>query len=508
MNNEINIENPHTDFETDARFEKSEHCWCGWKSKTVSRYSPDYLECERCATHYARRRIKSEEVSSFYSYRGYWQKRQMHKEHPVLEERQAIFVEDGRVNKWLESINKYTPTPGYVIEAGCAEGSLLLALKELGWKTIGIEPDSQTAAEVKKNTELDVRPGVFPDVENLPMADLFVSCDVLEHSRDPVAFLKAVHRQLNSEGILYLQMPLIDENTDIHSLNTNVFDPEEHAFIFTRSSIATVLNTCDFDILENDDHWKPSHEITIARKRERTSNGPRYLANLEETFSPDFCEFIDTLNELAEPLGLRTFCNWAKNWEYPWLWFQGLDRLNWKGLHLLDIGSEQSPWPWMIALKGAHVTIVETQTNWVQQWEAVRRNLAVEVDWIITDSSQLPIETAAMDVVTSLSVIEHQEDKSMAVNETVRVLKPGGYLGISFDICEPDYGMSYPEWGGTPLTLTAFEKLIWYHPAFGNHQPPKWNREDIPYFLAWHRRTAAHHNYTTGAALLHKKQSS
>ena len=95
MNNEINTENEHVDFDTDARFDVSERCWCGWKSKSVSRFSRDYLECERCATHFARRRIKSEAVSSFYSYRGYWQKRQMHKEHPILEERQAIFVEDG-----------------------------------------------------------------------------------------------------------------------------------------------------------------------------------------------------------------------------------------------------------------------------------------------------------------------------------------------------------------------------------------------------------------------------
>ena len=168
MNNEINTENEHVDFDTDARFEISERCWCGWKCKSVSKFSPDYLECERCATHYARRRIKSEAVSSFYSYCGYWQKRQMHKEHPVLEERQAIFVEDGRVNKWLTSINKHISTPGRVIEVGCAEGSLLIALKELGWKTIGIEPDPHTASEVNKIADLDVRPGVFPDVDNLP----------------------------------------------------------------------------------------------------------------------------------------------------------------------------------------------------------------------------------------------------------------------------------------------------------------------------------------------------
>jgi len=506
MDSNTKIDSQRLGFDTDTRFQVSERCWCGWKSKTVSNFSQDYLKCERCNTHYARRRIKPGAIPSFYSYHGYWQKRQMQKDHPILEERQAIFIEDGRVNKWLTDINKYIPNPGSVIEIGCAEGSLLIALKELGWKTTGIEPDPNTVSEVNKNTDLDVRTGVFPDVENLPKAELIVACDVLEHSYDPVAFLKTAHRQMSSGGILYLQLPLVNENTDVASLNINVFDPEEHAFIFTRSSIVTILNTCGFDVLENDDYWHISHEITIARKRKRSVNKPRYLANLEETFSHDYCAFIDTLNELAEPLGLRTFCNWAKNWEYPQLWFHGLNQLNWGNIHLLDIGSEQSPWPWIMALKGAHVTIVETQPNWINQWEAVRRELKVNIDWVIVDSCQLPIETSTIDVVTSLSVIEHQEDKNMAINETLRVLKPEGYLGISFDICEPGYQMSYPDWGGSPMTLTLFENLIWFHPAFNKQGPPRWNHEDIESFLTWHRLSAAHHNYITGAVLLQKKE--
>ena len=506
MAHETNIEQPHSEFKSDARFEKAERCWCGWKSKTTSRFSSDYLKCDRCGTHYANRRIKPEAVSSFYSYESYWQKRQLSKKHPNLEERRAIIEEDGRVDKWLASMGRYTASPGTAIEVGCAEGSLLHALNKLGWKTVGIEPDPNTVDKVKEKTGLDVRPGVFPDVDNLPKTELFIACDVIEHTGNPVAFIKAAHRQLNPSGVLYLQLPLIDESDTINSINPNVFDPEEHAYIFTRSAITTVLNACDFDILENDDCWQRFHEITIARRRERTVTGHRYIANLGETFSREYCEFIDTLNELAEPLGLRTFCNWAKIWEYPRLWYQGLDQLNWKGLHLLDIGSEQSPWPWLLALKGARVTLIETKSNWVEQWEAVRQKLEVNVDWIITESSQLPIESASIDTVTSLSVIEHQENKETAINEIVRVLKPGGYLGISFDICEPDYGMTYPDWGGTPLTLSSFEQLIWFHHAFGNNQPPEWNREDIDGFLAWHQLTAAHHNYVTGAALLRKIQ--
>ena len=132
-------------------------------------------------------------------------------------------------------------------------------------------------------------------------------------------------------------------------------------------------------------------------------------------------------------------------------------------------------------------------------------NGAVAVDWQIVDSCRLPFPKDTFDVVTSFSVIEHQTDKALAAAEIGRVLKPGGRFGLSFDICEPSLGMTFPEWNGRALTMGEFESSIWNQPAFGRRAAPEWNLEDIPPFLRWHRQTAPHHNYVTGAALLQKR---
>jgi len=231
--------------------------------------------------------------------------------------------------------------------------------------------------------------------------------------------------------------------------------------------------------------------------------GPQ-LASVTELESEEFQSFMKDCNRFATDHGLRTLTNWSKVWEYPWLYHHGMSEINWKGKQLLDFGSEISPMPWWLATRGARVTLIETDRQWLPVWETLRRKLGVDVSWHFVDSDRLPLVDLSVDAVTSFSVIEHQRDKKVAVDEIARVLRPGGPLFISFDICEPELGMTFPAWNGRALTLREFEQEIWRHPAFGNHKPLNWNREDIAAFKSWHLQSAPHHNYVCGAAVLVK----
>ena len=226
------------------------------------------------------------------------------------------------------------------------------------------------------------------------------------------------------------------------------------------------------------------------------------MASVQELESPTFTGFIARINEFAEPNGLQTFLNWSKVWEYPWLWEKALQGIRWSGQRLVDLGSEISPMPWFLATLGARVTLIETDAQWIPRWEALRTRLGVDVDWHVVDCERLPFADAEADVLTSFSVIEHQPDKRRAMDEIARVLKPGGTLAISFDICEPDQGMTFPEWNGRALTLREFEEFVWQHPAFVAASPPVWNVADMPGFQHWHLQSAPHHNYGVGAAVL------
>jgi SAM-dependent methyltransferase len=154
---------------------------------------------------------------------------------------------------------------------------------------------------------------------------------------------------------------------------------------------------------------------------------------------------------------------------------------------------------------GARVHLVETDARDIPNWRQWRVELGVEVDWQITDSERLPFSDQSMDVVTSYSVIEHQASKQRAIEEVARVLKPGGLLAISFDVCEPELGMSYPPEYGRALSMREFEDLVWRHEAFDSARDLDWNVGDIPEFLQWHRKGNPAHNYTVGAAILRKR---
>jgi len=229
------------------------------------------------------------------------------------------------------------------------------------------------------------------------------------------------------------------------------------------------------------------------------------LASVSELESASFTGFMEMLNYRGASWGLRQFTDWSKVWEYPWLWFNGLAHINWAEVKLLDMGSELSPMPWFLAFLGAQVTLVERDGQWIPTWERLLKETGLSVDWNLVPDERLPFPDWNFDVVTSFSVIEHVNDKVLAVDEVARVMKPGGIFAISFDICEPDMGMSFPEWNGSALTMKEFEELIWENSAFDNGgQTPEWNIEDCARFKEWNLRAAPYHNYVAGAAILKK----
>lgn len=229
------------------------------------------------------------------------------------------------------------------------------------------------------------------------------------------------------------------------------------------------------------------------------------LASVDELNSKEFRQFMSSVNDFAMDHRLRVHTNWSKVWEYPWTW-QYIRRFPFPKITILDIGSELSPMPWYFASLGARVTMVETKKSYVAKWRRLRKKLGFAIDWALVSGPELPFAEDRFDLVTSYSVIEHIPDKASAVREAIRVLKPGGVLCLTFDICEPSLGMVFPEWNGAAFDMASFDRLVWncemLQPLDAKAQ---WNVEDIQPFLEWHLQSAPHHKYVVAGALMLKR---
>jgi 2-polyprenyl-3-methyl-5-hydroxy-6-metoxy-1,4-benzoquinol methylase len=99
--------------------------------------------------------------------------------------------------------------PSFVLDVGCSTGYLARGLVERGASVIGVEADPTAAAEARAVCE-NVLVG---DVETMELPfpagsfDLVLCGDLLEHLRDPQAFLTRVRPLLRREGRLVLTTP-------------------------------------------------------------------------------------------------------------------------------------------------------------------------------------------------------------------------------------------------------------------------------------------------------------
>jgi SAM-dependent methyltransferase len=107
----------------------------------------------------------------------------------------------------LERAGRSTP-PQSVLDVGCGNASLLLALGE-EWPSatmLGCDPSAEAVAHASA-AGCKVWQGSSSSLPADLQADLVVSVNVIEHTDDPVAFLQDARRRLSRDGTLVLICP-------------------------------------------------------------------------------------------------------------------------------------------------------------------------------------------------------------------------------------------------------------------------------------------------------------
>jgi 2-polyprenyl-3-methyl-5-hydroxy-6-metoxy-1,4-benzoquinol methylase len=145
-----------------------------------------------------------------------------------------------------------------VVDVGCAAGRLGAALKaRQSCRVVGVEQNPAAATAARTRLDLVVE----WDAEHLDWPfpphsfDAVICGDVLEHLRDPLAFLRQVRTWLRPTGVLVASLPNVRHHSVVRGLLAGdwTYEPaglldHTHLRFFTRREIEKLLHRAGFDV--------------------------------------------------------------------------------------------------------------------------------------------------------------------------------------------------------------------------------------------------------------------
>ena len=149
-------------------------------------------------------------------------------------------------------VTKHKPTPGRLLDVGCATGAFLWAMRKQNWEVQGVEISESAVSVARKRYQLQVFHGTlqeaaFPD----QMFDAVTMWAVLEHLHDLQGSLQEVYRILKPNGLFLARVPNFS-SLDAKWFNVNWagLDAPRHLYVFTPETLTKLIEKNGFSVCE------------------------------------------------------------------------------------------------------------------------------------------------------------------------------------------------------------------------------------------------------------------
>ena len=240
------------------------------------------VRCRRCGLEYVSPRPRGTDIVDAYS-RG---------DDPAYVSQ--LSARERTFSNALAHIESVLPGRGRLLDVGTAAGAFLAAARARGWEVEGCEPNRWLAEWGSRHYGLNIRRGeLFDQGFSHTSFDVVTLWDVIEHTPDPSRVIAHVGELIKPNGLLVVNYP--DRGSWVARLLGRQwpFLSSVHLYYFTKATIARLLETHGFDIVEMRPHvqrleldYLLSRAEVVSRSASKTSRGIARMLGLSARQAP------------------------------------------------------------------------------------------------------------------------------------------------------------------------------------------------------------------------------
>lgn len=207
----------------------------------------DFVECRECRLLKLSPLPSPEQLSTHYSRRatsGNYEPQKVAERLPT-----SINI--------FDLIEKHAALPGRIFDVGCFDGQLLDIAKKRGWETWGLELQGPAAEHAAESHHVSTCAVEDYKIEAPNSFDVVSAVGLIEHVRDPLAFMALVKRLVLPGGLLVVQTP--NWGSVPARLMQRYWMPiaaPEHIHYFSDRNLRRLCSQFGFTTLECYAHWK------------------------------------------------------------------------------------------------------------------------------------------------------------------------------------------------------------------------------------------------------------
>ena len=149
---------------------------------------------------------------------------------------------------------------GRLVDVGIGSGLLLHLARQSGFVPLGVEISASAAESARREFGVEVLEGSFEAIELPGPVDVITLADVIEHTQDPLAFVRRAATNLRPGGVLFVAVPnhasvlfriadLVARLPVLGDLARRLYVPN-HYWYFSPKTLTRLLERADLEVCE------------------------------------------------------------------------------------------------------------------------------------------------------------------------------------------------------------------------------------------------------------------